>query len=103
MRPAIAQFGGLVVAPAAWAVNMQLGQILPHIDCASELILTATGSFIAMLLAIIGTVLSYRTYTPSVSRGTRFVAGLAVLIGAAFVFALYLQGAATLLLDACER
>lgn len=103
MRPAINRFGGLIVAPAAWAANLQLGQILPHIDCASGLTLTAAASFVAAIVALIGTVVSCQAYVVSVSRNSLFVAGLGALTGAAFLFALFLQGAATLLLDACQR
>lgn len=103
MRPGAAQFGGLIIPPAAWAASTQLGQILPHADCAAGIMSTAIVSFLATLLAITGTLISYRAHAASVSRGVLFVSSLSLMIGAAFVFALFLQGAATLLLDACAR
>jgi hypothetical protein len=103
MRPALAQFGGLVFPPAAWAANTQLGQILPHADCAAGIMSAAIVSFGAALLAMTGTLMSYRAHAASVSRRMLFLSRLSLMMGAAFVFALLLQGAATLLLDACAR
>ena len=102
-RRAIAQYGGWVVPPVVWAVNVPLGQILPHIDCVSGLVTTMATCFGALLLAAGGTIVSCWTQSVSGSRGGKFVAGLGAAVGCAFIFALLLQGAATLLLSACER
>jgi hypothetical protein len=103
MRLAAAQFGGWIVAPAAWAANTELGQILPHVECATELRLTVSFSIAAALLAIVGTLASCHAYRISVTRRTLFISALGALIGSAFTYALFLQGAATLLLNACQR
>jgi hypothetical protein len=102
-RRAIAQYCGWVVPPVVWAFNVQLGQILPHIDCVAGLVTTMVACFGALLLAAGGTIVSCWTRSASGSRGGKFVAGLGAAVGCAFIFALLLQGAATLLLSACER
>lgn len=103
MRAASAQVGGLILAPAAWTVNTQLGQILPYVDCAGGMMFTAGASFVAALLATVGTLVSYRACSAATSRRRMFAASLGLLTGASFAFAIFLQGAASLLLNPCER
>lgn len=97
-----ARYSGFL-APGAWAINTQLGQMLPYVDCASNTGWTAFATLAATLLALTGVFLSRDDGSSTASRTKLFVSRLNVLLGLAFVFALVLQGAATLLLSTCER
>ncbi|WP_117191594.1 hypothetical protein [Rhizobium terrae] len=90
-------------APAVWAVNMQLGQMLPYVDCRRETSWTLTATFAAAFLAAAGALSSSCGHAVTVSRMMLFISRLSALVGFAFAFPLLLQGAATLLLSACER
>lgn len=103
MRRAVAPLGGLIAAPAAWAVSMQLGQILPYTDCRTGIAATAVASFAAALIALAGCFVSYRGYASTRARMGLFLSALSLLVGLSFAFALLLQGAASLLIDACAR
>jgi uncharacterized membrane protein YqjE len=61
----VALIAGLAVASAAWAVNMQLGEILPYVDCRHQARFSAVASFIALLLAAVGAVVSWRGGGPA--------------------------------------
>lgn len=91
------------MAPGAWAINTQLGQILPHVDCASSTGWTAVAAFAATVLALTGVLISRDDSISTASRTKLFISWLNVLLGLTFAFALVLQGAATLLLSGCER
>jgi uncharacterized membrane protein YqjE len=54
-----ALIAGLAVASAAWAVNMQLGEILPYVDCQHQARFSAAASFVALVLAAVGAVVSW--------------------------------------------
>lgn len=94
---------GLVLPPAIWAVMMQLGLILPHADCRAHSVWTLVTSVLATILALFAAALSRHA---AVNLGTRyalFLGNLGFLIGLAFTFALFLQGAASALIDPCLR
>jgi hypothetical protein len=99
---------GLVIASAVWAINMQLGEILPYLDCQHQARLAALVSFTAMLLACVAAVISWRA-TIRVRRAepltttAGFVGGLSALSALVFAFALSMQGIASLVLSGCER
>ncbi|MBP1884312.1 hypothetical protein [Sinorhizobium mexicanum] len=101
MSTGIAKYAGLLLAPGAWAINTQLGQILPYIDCGAGVSWSVIASFGAVALALLGTVVSQARLGPSEPRANRFIARLNVLAGLAFAFAVFLQGAAAMLLDPC--
>jgi len=92
---------GLIAGPAAWAVNTQLGPILPYAECASRVSPAVLASVIAVLLALAGAWISWRHPWPTAAG--RFTARLGALMGVTFAFALTLQGAAGLMLTGCER
>jgi len=94
---------GLVVPPAVWTLNVQLGQMLPPVDCGSDTALAAVFSLVWVVAAAAATLVSGRVGLFQVSRPHRFFFGLSVMAGAVFLFALILQGAASLLIDACAR
>ena len=96
------RYMGLVVPSVAWAVTTQLGQITPYMDCRQNFPWTVV--FCAALLAAsIAGVVASRTGSAGLARSERFITDAGFLIALAFVLALSLQGAATMLLDPCQR
>lgn len=103
MNSLAARCSGLVLAPSIWAVNVQLGQILPYADCSGGTAWTLVATCAAIILATAGASISFRHHALTVSRMALFISRLSAFIGFAFVFALLLQGAAVLLLSTCAR
>ncbi|MCZ4091332.1 hypothetical protein [Sinorhizobium psoraleae] len=103
MNIGIAKYAGLLLAPGAWAINTELAQILPYVDCGAGTSWSVVASFGAAILALAGALVSHRRFAQSEPRTKLFIARLNVLVGLAFAFALLLQGAATMLLDPCLR
>jgi hypothetical protein len=91
---------GLVIAPLLWAVNMQLGLILPYAECGSRIRPALIGSVIAVLLALGAAAGSWRSAWPGPTG--RFWSGVCALLGVVMAFALLLQAAA-FMLTGCER
>jgi hypothetical protein len=96
---------GLLVGSAFWAINTQLGLILPYPDCRAQVRWSPLVSFTAVVIAILAGIASWRSSHSGQPKDTtlRFmgsVSGLAALI---FTFALAMQGAASLMLNGCER
>jgi hypothetical protein len=102
LRKTWLQWTGLGVAPLAWALSTQLGQIMPYIDCRQNSSWSAVLCGVLLVVSIAGL-----TAARAASHGTvqtrRFIVDAGFLIALAFVFALVLQEAATMLLDACQR
>ncbi len=96
------RYGGLAIPPLAWAVTTQVGQITPYIDCRQHVPWTVAFCFALLLVSAAGVTASRLSPRP-VGRTERFVADAGFLIACAFVFALVLQGAASMLLDPCQR
>jgi hypothetical protein len=96
------RYCGLAVPPLACAVVTQRGQITPYIDCRQHVPWTP-GFCSALLLISIAGAASSRLAPRPVGRTERFVIDTGFLIASAFVFALVLQGAASMLLDPCQR
>jgi hypothetical protein len=100
---------GLWLAPLVWAVNMQLGQLLPELDCRAHVKLSAITSFTAAAIAALTTVVSWRSgkrfNTESGLPGDtmNFIAVTSALAALLFTFALGLQGIAAMVLSGCER
>ena len=97
-RTALPAVAALVVAPLAWAVNTQLGLMLPYADCGGALRWNLVCS--ALLLPAGG--VSWR----AASRDRpvlRFVARVSGLLASIFGLALLLQGLAGIILIGCER
>ncbi len=101
---------GLVAGPLAWAVNTQLGQMLPYLQCSTRLPLLAGTSWLLALLACAAALLSWFGNTEPLRRPSsgrahtdEFIKMLSALAGALFAFALALQGASSLVLSGCER
>ncbi|MBB3654818.1 hypothetical protein FHX15_000017 [Rhizobium sp. BK650] len=60
-------------------------------------------AFLATTLAVAGAIISWHGYQSTASRSALFISSVGVLSGFGFAFALFLQGAATLLLNPCLR
>ena len=113
VRSRILPCAGLIGPPALWAVNTQLGQVLPYVECSAYLKWAAMSSFPAAALSLAAGFVSWRVtrrngsdaelgITPyPVSFG--FVGALSALNGGVFAFALVLQGLSSLVLSGCER
>jgi hypothetical protein len=104
------RYAGLTFGPMAWALNTQLGQILPYVECGSRLPLLAAISWLLALLSLAAACLSWFGNTEPVrgpssnrARTDEFARTLSALSGALFAFALALQGASALVLTGCER
>jgi hypothetical protein len=99
---------GLMIAPAIWAINMQLGQILSYVDCAQQSHRLAICSFAGSAVAASAGGLSwgwtrYERNWSSLTTTSRFVSLLGALSALIFAFALSMQGIASLVLSGCER
>jgi TRAP-type mannitol/chloroaromatic compound transport system permease large subunit len=97
---------GLVAAPLAWLVSVQLGQILPYLDCANRTHNTAVCVVGATVVALSAGVLLWRRgggAFPDDGQPRRFVGLVAGLTAMAISFALALQLLAAFTLNACER
>jgi hypothetical protein len=90
----------------AWSIAVQLGQILPHLDCAKRSHSTAIAAIAATAVALVAAVLSWRrggAALPSDDRPRRFVGSTAGLTALVLAYALSLQTLASLMLNACDR
>lgn len=104
----LACLAGAIGGMLLWAVNMQLGQILPYVECGSRF-----SPAILISLAFAGATLacgwiSWRGAAGSGRNGTanhsgHFAACVSALLGLVFTFVLLLQAASALLLTGCER
>ncbi len=106
---ALPLWAGLWAAPLTWAVNMQLGQILPYDDCYvgahSSAIASFAGGSVAALSGIISWRYGRRTRADldAWSETAFFGAAVSALSASIFTFALLMQGIASLMLTGCER
>jgi hypothetical protein len=96
-------YGGLVAAPLAWMLSVQLSQILPYIDCANRIYSTAICAAVAAIVAFSTAALSWRQRSLADGHPHRFIGSLAGLTALAISFALMLQLLASLTLNPCER
>jgi hypothetical protein len=103
MTDAWKRYAGLTVAPAAWAVTTQLGQILSYADCNGHISWSLAATALGAALAVAGTLLSSLGQKGTNEHTALFEGYLSVGVGLAFTFALLLQGTATLLLNACQH
>src|SRR5436305_10479011 len=64
---------GLIAAPLAWMVSVQLGQILPYIDCNNRIYSTAISAAVATAVALSAAGLSLRRGVRNEGRPGGFV------------------------------
>jgi hypothetical protein len=113
LRSDILPFAGLVLPPMLWAVNTELGQLLPYAECGSPLKYAAITSLPAAILSLGAGLLSWQATARNRSDAAlgvtpypasdAFVGLLSALMGATIGFALFLQGLSSLVLTGCER
>jgi hypothetical protein len=104
----VATWSGLWLPGLVWAVNMQIGQIVPLIDCTRQVRWSALISTVFTVLALLAALLSWRfsRSTPlgfGSPRTIRFDAALSATSALVFAFALFLQTIASLMVSGCER
>jgi hypothetical protein len=108
IQDTLSVLAGLLVAPTVWAINMQLGQILPYTDCARQSGVSAIISFVGAAVAVVTGAISWRwaqreRIAALLTATSSFVARLGALSALIFGFALSMQGIASLVLSGCER
>ena len=94
------------MAPAVWALNMQLGQVLPYAECGGALATQRHASHRCVCLspAVSGWVSWHAaSRQPIGAFALRFMARLSGSLAGVFVFALLLQAIAGIVLTGCER
>lgn len=111
-RGVIAGFG-LIGAATLWAVNVQLGEVLPYPACRHQLPLAGVGSLAAIAVSILAGLCSWRAYralgrrlgraASDARRSLRLLAGLGAGAALLFLVALALQALAGFILTGCER
>ena len=94
---------GLTAAASLWALNTQLGEILPYPECRLNFPFTAVVSAAALLLSLISGAISWRIRRFGDRRSFVFIARMGAGAACLFAFALILQGAAGLIISGCER
>jgi len=99
MMMSVLRYGLAVLAPVLWAVNTQLGLVLPYSDCTYGLRWTLVASLAVMSCSVVAAA-TLRARRPT-SRTGLFLAKFETLLAVGFVFAIILQGAASALLDPC--
>lgn len=96
------QYVGPLTPPVAWAVSTQVAQITSYADCRDSFSWTAVSCGLLLIASLAG-IAAARATPAGVSRSQRFVAETGFFIALAFLLALSLQTASTMLLDPCQR
>jgi hypothetical protein len=105
----LTSLAGAIAGMMLWAVNMQLGQILPYMECGSRFSPEVLISFAAACATLACGWVSWSAGTRSgcpnraADHTGRFAARVSALLGFVFAFTLLLQAASTLVLTGCER
>jgi hypothetical protein len=95
-----------VVGSGLWALNTQLGQILPYAECGARISPGLLVSLLALAVTLLATLVSGRSLLlarQQAAGGLGFTAALGLLSGLLFAYALLLQGLSTVVLTGCER
>jgi hypothetical protein len=104
----VATWAGLWLPGLVWATNTQLGQIVPLLDCTTQVRWSALVSAIFTVLALLAALVSWR-FARSAPLGfgsprtIRFDAAVSAVSALVFAFALMLQTIASLMVSGCER
>ncbi|MGP0000192.1 MAG: hypothetical protein ACLPKW_20955 [Acetobacteraceae bacterium] len=96
---------GLIMAPAVWALNMQLGLVLPDAECGAGWRLSAAILLLCAIVACLSGWVSWHAASrqPIESAALRFMARLSGSLAGVFVFSLLLQAIAEIVLTGCEQ
>jgi hypothetical protein len=105
VRAGVTACAGLIMAPAVWALNMQLGQVLPYAECGAGWRLSAAISLLCAIVACLSGWVSWHAASrqPIESAALRFMARLSGSLAGVFVFSLLLQAIAGIVLTGCEQ
>lgn len=103
MIPLWTTYAGLIVAPSAWAISTQLGQMLPYVDCQHRLSWSAFVTATAVACALGSAWISWKGAQRTEPAALTFASRLSVLTALVIAFAIFLQGTASLLVDPCAR
>ena len=109
----VALWAGVIGAPAAWAIQLEIGYALAPWTCKSQnyfVLHIVTAIFV--LLALIGAALSYRDWklagrgSPEETDGgptarTRFQGALGMVVSVLFGIVIFAQGLASFFFSAC--
>jgi hypothetical protein len=103
---------GLVAAPIAWSLQLQVSYVVATFSCGRGLASIHAVSMLALAVAATSTVLSWRGYAPLRAarpedldgdlRGTRFLSLLGVFAGGLFMVAIVALWIPALVLDPCD-
>jgi hypothetical protein len=112
-RRVLGAMAGLLCGSLLWALNTQLGEILPYPECRVGLPFTGLGSSLALIASLIAGYCSWRVVLPlwhhreghasDTDRSLRLLAAIGAGAALVFALALALQGAAGMILSGCER
>jgi hypothetical protein len=112
-RRVLGATAGLLCGSVLWALNTQLGEILPYPECRLRLPFTGPGSSLALIASLIAGYWSWRVWlslwdqrdarASDTDRSLRLLAAIGVGAALIFALALALQGAAGFILSGCER
>ena len=103
---------GFFAGPFAWAVHQQGNYMLVPVSCHERMMFLPMVTLATAAIALIGGSFSYGAWRRLGPPGGeenpernnhRFLVGLSLLMTALFVFAILMQGAATLILSGCQR
>jgi hypothetical protein len=97
----LAACAGLIGGPMLWAVNTQLGPILPYAECSSRFYPSVAISVLMAGLTLVTGIISWRH--PWDGQAGTFTSRLSAVLAVIFTFALLLQATAGLVLTGCER
>jgi len=103
MKYSIAVVGGLVIAPLAWAISTQLGQVLPYVDCRAGRPWAVAATVLLALLAVVGALAPLAACGKAPSRSEGFIRTISLIAGSAFAFALAMQATATFMINPCQQ
>jgi hypothetical protein len=96
------QLGSLIVVMCVWAANLELGQILPHVDCQERSLWTFAVSAVALLVALVVTAVSTQLAWSTRDEGNFIPSLMITLATLPFIFAILMQGAASMLVNVCQ-
>jgi hypothetical protein len=103
---------GLFAGPFAWAVHQQGNYMLVPVSCHTGTMFLPAVTLASVAIALIGGWLSLTAWRGfgranaldnAATENRHFLAGLSMLMSALFLFAILMQGAATLVLGSCQR
>src|SRR5437660_1305145 len=97
--------GGTAGRTSCLAINTQLGEVLPYVDCGAKVKTSAVISIAASVIAAVAGFGSWRAgqSLPGGRPLLRFIGGVSGVSGVLLAFAIAMQAAAALVLPACQR